>query len=127
MDMNSMKLTIMYMNIQGQSNLSTNKQLQIEDILKNKKVDILHLQEVEINSDTFECCNFICSNYNIIPNNSENKYGTATLIKCGIDYKNLRCDTLGRAIVFDVDDLTFGNIYGHSGTDGHTRNNRESF
>ena len=70
---------------------------------------------------------FIVSNYNIISNNSENKYGTATLIRTDFDYKNVRCDTSGRALVFDVEDMTFGNFYGHSGTDSNARSNRESF
>ena len=30
-------------------------------------------------------------------------------------------------LLFDVNQVTFGNIYGHSGTDGASRNNRESF
>ena len=33
--------------------------------------------------------------------------------------KNLKCDTEGRALVFDVNDVTFANFYLHSG------NNRE--
>ena len=50
------------MNIHGQTNLTTAKQLQIQDFLKIKKIDILHLQEIEIDEDTFGDCDFISSN-----------------------------------------------------------------
>ena len=39
----------------------------------------------------------------------------------------MRCDTSGRAIVFDIGTATFGNFYAHSGTDGVSRTSRESF
>ena len=39
----------------------------------------------------------------------------------------MRCDTAGRALVFDIDDITLGNIYGHSGTDAISRASREKF
>ena len=38
-------ITIAFMNIRGQSRLSVDKQLQIEDFLKYQKIDIAHLQE----------------------------------------------------------------------------------
>ena len=95
--------------------------------MKLYKVDILHLQEIQINEDTFDTCDFISSNFNIISNNSENKYGTASLIRSDLSYRNIRCDTSGRAIVFDVDNVTLGNFYGHSGSDNISRNRRESF
>ena len=59
------------MNIHGQTNLTTAKQLQIQDFLKLYKIDILHLQEIQISEDTFSNCDFISSNFNIISNNSE--------------------------------------------------------
>ena len=42
-------------------------------------------------------------------------------------FNNLRCDTAGRAIVFDIDGITLGNFYGHSGTDAASKANRENF
>ena len=120
-------LKIAYMNIHGQSNIPTVKQLQIQDFIKYNKIDILHLQEIEIGDETFAECDFISSSYNVIPNNSENKYGTASLVRSDLDFKNVRCDTSGRAIVFDIGNVSFGNFYAHSGTDGASRTSRESF
>ena len=94
-------LKIAYMNIQGQTNLP----------VKYKKIDILHIQEIEINDETFFDCNFLSTSYNILSNNSLNKYGTASLIRSDLLYTNVRCDTAGRAIIFDIGDVTFGNIY----------------
>ena len=93
-------LTISYMNIHGQSNLTTVKQLQIQDFIKYKNIDVLHLQEIEIDEDTFSECDYISSYFNIISNNSVNKYGTASLIRSDLEYGNVRCDTSGRAIMF---------------------------
>ena len=115
------------MNIHGQSNLTTVKQLQIQDFMKYKNVDVLHLQEIEIDEDTFSECDYISSYFNIISNNSVNKYGTASLIRSDLEYGNVRCDTSGRAIMFDIGSVSFGNFYGHSGTDGLSRANRETF
>ena len=120
-------LTISYMNIHGQTKLTTAKQLQIQDFLKSKKIDILHLQEVEIDEESFGDCDFVSSNFNIITNNSVSKYGTASLLRSDLQYRNVRCDTSGRAIVFDIGEVSFGNLYGHSGTDSLSRNSRESF
>ena len=77
------------MNIHGQTKLPTNKQLQIEDFLKYKKIDILHLQESDIDAETFCDCNFISSSFNIISINSESKYGTASLIRSDLNFENV--------------------------------------
>ena len=115
------------MNIHGQTKLTEAKQLQIEDFLKYNKVDIAHLQETDICDETFSCCNFISSSFNTITNNAENKYGTSSLIKTELNYENVKCDTAGRALTFDVGGITFGNFYGHSGTDARSRAGRENF
>ena len=120
-------LTIACMNIHGQTNIPTVKQLQIQDFIKYNKIDILHLQEIEISDKTFSQCDFISSSYSLISNNSENKFGTATLLRSDLKFYNVRCDTAGRAIVFDVGGVSFGNFYAHSGTDGVSRTSRESF
>ena len=65
-------LSIAYMNIQGQSNLTTVKQLQIQDFIKYNKIDILHMQETEICENTFSDCEFISSSLNLVSNNSVN-------------------------------------------------------
>ena len=74
-------LTIAYMNIRGQSGLKIEKQLQIEEFVKRFKCDILHLQESNIEDETFSTCNYICSNYNILQNNNLSQYGTSSLVK----------------------------------------------
>ena len=115
------------MNIHGQSKLTTVKQLQIQDFIKHNKIDILHMQEIEIDEESFSECDLISSNFNLISNNSENKYGTASLVRSDLEFRNVRCDTSGRAIVFDIGTSTFGNFYAQSGTDGASRASRESF
>ena len=74
-------LTIAYINIHGQTKLSDAKQVQIEDFIKYNKIDIAHLQEIEICDETFSNCNFISSSFNIFTNNAGNKYGTSSLVK----------------------------------------------
>ena len=115
------------MNIKGQTKLSTEKQRQIEDFVKLYKLDILNMQEIEICDDTFAECNLISTSYNIISNNSDNGYGTACLVKSNLDFSNVKCDTSGRAIFFNVGSTSFGNLYAHSGTVNISRQNRENF
>ena len=97
------------MNIHGQSNIPTVKQLQIQDFVKYNKIDILLMHKIEFQDDIFSECDCIYSSFNIISNNSENQYGTATLIRSDLDLKNVRCDTAERAIVFDIGHFSFGN------------------
>ena len=79
--MNSTKvLTIGFINIRGQSGLSVAKQLQIEAFAKINNCDIINLQEAHIDSESFTSCDFIQSNFNIIENNDDNRYGTASLV-----------------------------------------------
>ena len=118
-------LTVSYMNIHGQTKLPTVKQLQIQDFIKYNKIDILQMQEINIDDETFSECDYLSSNFNLISNNSETKYGTASLVRSDLEFRNVRCDTKGRAIVFDIG--TFGNFYAQSGTDGVSRGSRESF
>ena len=120
-------LTIGYFNIRGQTGLPVVKQLQIESIMKQNHCDILHLQEANIDDETFTSCEFIKSSYNLVQNNSLNKYGTASLVKSDLQYSNVKCDSEGRAIIFDVGDLTLGNVYLPSGTDGPARAGRERY
>ena len=120
-------LSLAYINFQGQTKLTVSKQVQIEDFLEYNKIDAAHLQETQICDDSFSNCNFISSSFNIITNNAVNKYGTCSLIKNELNFENVKCDTAGRAIVFDIGGVTLGNIYGHSGTDARSRSNRENF
>ena len=65
---NSLSLSVAFMNIHGQSRLPISKQLQIEDFIRYNKIDILHLQEIDISSETFSHCSLVSSSYEIIAN-----------------------------------------------------------
>ena len=120
-------LSVAYLNLRGQSGLTVIKQLQIEAFAKHNHCDIVNLQEAHIEDETFSSCDFICSSFNIIVNNSITKYGTASLVKSEVNSENVRCDSEGRVIVFDIGEITLANFYLHSGTDSKSRNNREKY
>ena len=46
-------LTVALVNIHGQSGLDQAKQMQIETFIIQNKIDILHLQEINIVEDSF--------------------------------------------------------------------------
>ena len=120
-------LTLAYLNIHGQSGLKLEKQFQIEDFLKTNNVDILHCQEINIDEEIFSSCDLISSSYNIVANNSSTKYGTASLVKNEFSIENIVKDTGGRVVMFDIDNMTFGNIYLPSGSDNVSRSSRENY
>ena len=72
-------------------------------------------------------CPTISSSFNIISNNSPTKYGTASLINNNLNVTNIQFDSSGRVIVFDVCDMTMGNVYLPSGTDNIARSKREEY
>ena len=75
-----------------------------------------------------ETCRFISANFNIIQNNNpSNQYGTSTFVKNGLNVENIKCDTGGRCIVFDINDITFSNCYLHSGNDREMKQGREHY
>ena len=120
-------LNVDYLNCRGQSGFNTLKQLQIENFMKTHRLDILHLQECHIEDNTFSSCKFIMSNFNIIHNNSNNKYGTASLVKSSLPIEGVILHHSGRVIFFNIGEITFGNVYLPSGTDSVTRASRESY
>ena len=120
-------LTQAYLNVHGQSGLNVAKQNQIQDFILRNQIDILHCQEINIEEESFSQCNYINSNFTIIQNNAQNKYGTATIIRNEFTPENIRMDTEGRAIFFNIEDFTIGNIYLPSGTDGVSRRARENY
>ena len=120
-------LNIGFMNIHGQTGLSKAKQVQIESFLTAQHLDILHLQEIHIDEDSFSVCEKISSSYNVISNNAASKYGTATLVKSELVPENILMDTQGRAIVFNIGSVTLSNLYLPSGTDGGSRAQRENY
>ena len=119
-------LKIASLNCQGQTGITPAKALFINDLVKRNKYDILNLQETMINEDTFELCDEIIRNYNVITNNTTNFYGTTCLIKNYYNIRDLRRDAEGRIIIFDIEDITYVNIYPKAGTDANSRNNREN-
>ena len=66
-------------------------------------------------------CYYIKSNFEILSNNNINKYGTASLIKNEFEPLNIKYDTEGRVIKFDINNTTMCNVYIPSGTDSITR------
>ena len=120
-------LSIGFINIRGQTGLTGAKQAQIESFLLQQKLDVLHLQEINICEDSFSNCNSISSSFNIISNNSPSKYGTASIIKSDFTPENILLDSNGRAIIFNIGQVTFGNLYLPSGTDATARSNREQY
>ena len=109
------------MNIRGQTGLTLSKQTQIELFIKKYDLDALHLQEINIESESFSKCHYLSANYNIWANNSVNKYGTASIIRSDLNPENFRYDTQGRIQIYDIGNLTIGNIYFHSGTDSKSK------
>ena len=115
------------MNIRGQTGLDTAKQVQIEHFLKFHNIDILHCQEINILSESFENCDFINSSYYIISNNASNKYGTCSFVSNSFQAENIKYDTSGRTIVFNLENITFCNVYLPSGNDPVMRGSRENY
>ena len=120
-------LTLGFINIRGQTGLNSSKEAQIESFILNQKIDVLNLQEINICDDSFSHCDIISSSYNIISNNSPTKYGTACLIKSDITPENIQLDSSGRAIVFNISNLTLANLYLPSGNDSISKTNRENY
>ena len=115
------------MNTYGQTKFTLNKQMQIEEIVKKYKCDIVHLQESHIEDHTFDTCSFIKNNYYILRNNSMSEYGTASLIHNDFKVENECYDSNGRVIVFDIQNVTFCNVYLEAGTDALSRAAREKY
>ena len=120
-------LRILYINTYGQSKFTVQKQLQIEDLVKKYKSDIIHLQETHLDAQAFEHCSFIRNNFSVLQNNSPTGYGTASLVHNDLKVENEKYDTNGRVIVFDIENTTFGNVYLEAGTDANSRAARENY
>ena len=122
-------IEIAYLNCVGQTKFTTAKQLEIQNYICEYSLDILHLQECMIESDTFSTCGYIKSNFNIITNNTPNNtyYGTASLVRSDLEITNIHTDDQGRVIVFDAGNCTWSNLYLPSGTDATSRSLREKY
>jgi exonuclease III len=104
-----------------QSGLNVAKQLQTQDFIQRNSIDILHCQEINIDEDSFKNCDNLNASYNIHANNAINKYGTASIVRNNLSVQNIRTDTEGRGIAFDIGNITLENFYLHSGTDDISR------
>ena len=121
-------LYIGYVNICGQTKLTVEKQLQLEAFVKLNNIDILHCQEIEIDDESFNNCQSLSSSFSIVSNNNPtNRYGTASLVRSDLCVENVRCDIHGRGIIFDIGDISFGNVYIKSGTDNISKIERENY
>ena len=98
--------------------MNESKQRMIQFEIQSKQLDIVHLQECQIDSDTFQCCEFISQNFQIIKNNADNGYGTACIIRNNIQIEKVKVIPGGRIISFNVGKTTFINMYLPSGTVG---------
>ena len=118
---------VAFINIYGQSGLSFQKLVELENFIQKYKLDIVGLQETNIDEDTFSECNYIYKNYFPIYNNNKSGYGTCMLVKKEFTISNIVKDSDGRVICLDIDDqLTIVNIYLPSGTDQKSKIERES-
>ena len=118
-------MTVGFINIHGQTKLPQTKQNQIEYLVKEFNVDILHMQETQIDESAFENNPFIANNFNIIFNNSETGYGVCSLINRKFSTKDELLHPSGRIIAFNIGDLTMTNIYLPSGAERTAKNLRE--
>ena len=115
------------MNIRGQTGLTNAKEIEIEAFMIRERLDILHLQEINISEDSFSTSNNMSSQFNIISNNAVNRYGTASIVRSDIITSNILLDTKGRAIVFDIGNITLANLYLPSGSDSLAKSEREDY
>ena len=107
--------------------MDISKQLQIQKFLQQYEIDILNCQEINLSEDSFSQTNFINSSYQVISNNASNKYGTCCIISNNFNIENIKLDTNGRIIVFDIENTTFGNVYLPSGNEALAKSNRENY
>ena len=103
----TMTLGVMYLNCRGQTGFTKTKQLIIESEAINKKLDVIHLQEVKIDDKSFESCDFLKNQFQIFANNSENGcYGTCSLVHTKHQTENVKIIPGGRIICLDVNGAT---------------------
>ena len=102
-------LRVASINCKGQTKLNPSKQLLLDDLLRIKKLDVIFLQEVFIPTDAFSICPYIISNFNVFTNNSNNEYGTATLIRNSLEIIDVKADTSGRILICDTNSFSLAN------------------
>ena len=122
-------LTVGSLNIRGQMTLGHSRILQLEDFVKQYKIDVLNLQETDLKEDVFLENDFLALNYQLIINNNPKGFGTSVLIKNDLEYDNVKMDTGGRLICYDLTDLniTGSNIYLQCGVLKEHRDSRDLY
>ena len=120
-------LVIGYQNIYGQTSFNQSKQKQIEHQLIEHGIEIMHLQETNINEASFHYCPFINQNYNMIFQNNSSGYGVCSLVHKKLTISNEMIHPDGRLIMFDIGQVTYINLYLHSGQDFEAKNARENY
>ena len=119
-------MKIAYLNTYGQSGLSNQKLLELENFIELNRLDIVCLQETDIQENTFCGCN-ILSRFIPIVNNNKSGYGTCTLVRKTFSYDNVVKDSEGRLVSIDIDGMSIVNVYLQSGTDQDSRTEREEY
>ena len=72
-------MEVAFLNTYGQSGLSNQKLLELENFIEYNRLDIVGLQETDIQENTFSGCN-ILDRFTPIVNNNKSGYGTLSLI-----------------------------------------------
>ena len=106
------------LNLRGQTKMNMIKQLQIDELVKAQKAAIIFFQESHILDQTFENCPHIKANFQLLINNSENGYGTSALIHNSLKIENVKALPGGRILYFEINRISFCNVYLPSGTAG---------
>ena len=119
-------MKVAFINTYGQSGLSSQKLLELENFIEYNRLDIVCLQETDIQENTFSGCS-ILNRFIPVINNSKSGYGTCTLIRNNFTYENVIKDSEGRLISVDVENMSLVNVYLHSGTDQSSKNEREDY
>ena len=120
-------LKLAYINFKGQTGMVKQKLIQLETLIKAQRLDIINLQEVWVDSKIFLECPLINGNYQILTNNSRNNYGTSTLVSRNLKVDNVKIDSDGRVLIFDLPEfnLTIGNTYLQCGSDSKSKRHRD--
>ena len=119
-------MKIAYLNTYGQSGLSNQKLLELENFIELNRLDIVCLQETDIQENTFCGCN-ILNRFIPIVNNNKSGYGTCTLVRKTFSYDNVIKDSEGRLVSIDIGGMSIVNVYLQSGTDQDSRTEREEY
>ena len=123
------RMTIGYINVYNQGGLDLGKQLEIEQHVRDYRLDVVHLQEINMSGEVFRDCPYLTSSFAFLANlNSPTGFGTASLVKNSFAVDGFRCDKEGRVICFELDDwLTCWNVYLQCGQKRDANNSREEY